>query len=81
MPRGMRKSPKEKLQEQLEETAAAIGQYEAAIAAMKEKKQELEDEIRLLEVKELADLMEENHLTTEMMKQVIEHYISEEQSA
>lgn len=81
MPRGPRKSQKEKLQEQLSEVISSIKQYEDAILTMKEQKKNLEAELKAMEVGELVDLMSKNDLTIDEMKLLIQNYHVEEQSA
>lgn len=74
MPRGMRKSPKEKLQLKLEEITAAIDQYQQDIAALEQEKKGLEEELQMLELKQVLELMREKNLTTETMKDLIVEY-------
>lgn len=82
MPRGARKSPKEKLQLKLDEITAAIKQYEQATMALEEQKRELEEELAQLELKEMLGLMREKDLTIEDIKDIIERYqLQREQGA
>lgn len=74
MPRGARKSPKEKLESKLYEVEATMEQYQRAIATLEEQKKELAEELEQLEVKQVLELMKEKNLTTEAMKDLIEDY-------
>lgn len=74
MPRGMRKSPKEKLQLKLEEITASIDQYQQAIVTLEQEKKGLEEELQMLELKQVLELMREKNLTTETMKNLIVEY-------
>lgn len=74
MPRGARKSPKEKLQLKLEEVVQAIAQYDQALQTLKEQKKELEEELAQLELKEVLELMKEKNLSTEEIRDMILDY-------
>lgn len=74
MPRGARKSPKEKLQQKLDEVMAAIDQYRKATETLEEQKKGLEEELAQLELKEVLELMKEKNLSTEEIKDIIEDY-------
>ena len=54
MARGVRKSPMEKLQEELGDVINTIAQYENCLETMKEKKKSLEERIQLEEFKAVA---------------------------
>lgn len=74
MPRGARKSPKEKLQQKLEDVVQAIGQYEQALRTLKDQKTEIEEELAQLELKEVLELMKEKNLSTEEIRDMILDY-------
>lgn len=74
MPRGARKSPKEKLQQKLEDVVQAIGQYELALRTLKDQKTEIEEELAQLELKEVLELMKEKNLSTEEIRDMILDY-------
>lgn len=74
MPRGARKSPKEKLQQKLEDVVQAIVQYEQALRTLKDQKTEIEEELAQLELKEVLELMKEKNLSTEEIRDMILDY-------
>ncbi len=74
MPRGARKSPKEKLQQKLEDVVQAIAQYEQAVQTLKDQKREIEEELAQLELKEVLELMKEKELSTEELRDMILDY-------
>lgn len=74
MPRGARKSPKEKLQLKLEEVVQAIEQYEQAVLTLKGQKREIEEELAQLELREVLELMKEKELSTEELRDMILDY-------
>lgn len=74
MPRGARKSPKEKLQQKLEDVVQAIAQYEQAVQTLKDQKKEIEEDLAQLELKEVLELMKEKELSTEELRDMILDY-------
>lgn len=72
MARGVRKSPLEKLTEQLNDVQASIEQYEAAIKTMKLKEKELMDEIEKEKFKVMVEMMKEKNLTLDDFKEWVE---------
>lgn len=63
MARGVRKSPKEKLTEKLNEVEAAIAQYSECLEKLKAEKKELEGELERLEIAELSAILKEKKLS------------------
>lgn len=73
MARGVRKSPLEKLTEQLNDVQASIEQYEAAIKTMKLKEKELMDDIEKEKFKVMVEMMKEKNLTLDDFKEWVEN--------
>lgn len=63
MARGVRKSPKEKLTEKLNEVETAIAQYGECLEKLKAEKKELEEELERLEIAELSAILKEKKLS------------------
>ncbi|WP_373266562.1 hypothetical protein [Hungatella hathewayi] len=83
MARGVRKSPMEKLQEQINEVRESIKQYENCLVALKEKEKELQDQIDLEEFKSVRGLLTEQGIGMEELKEMLESNVTavEKQSA
>lgn len=71
MPRGVRKSPTEKLQDQLLSTKEEIATHKAAIKTLEEKEKQLIDELKMEELKELSDVLKENNISITDIKDII----------
>lgn len=63
MARGVRRSPKEKLTEKLNEVEEAIAQYGECLEKLKAEKKELEGELERLEIAELSAILKEKKLS------------------
>ncbi len=72
MARGVRKSPMEKLQEQLTEVQESIRQYESCLVTLKEKEKSLKEEMELEEFKSIKALLTEQGLGIEELKEMLE---------
>lgn len=72
MARGVRKSPVEKLQGELEEVRRAISQYKECLETMKSREQELEDRIQLEEFKQVAEILKEREMSMEDLKEMLQ---------
>lgn len=72
MARGVRKTQLEKLQEELEEVERAIKQYSEAVSRQKDRKKELLEQIKLEQLTELSLLIEENKMSLDEVKAMIE---------
>lgn len=72
MARGVRKSPKEKLQEKLLEVDAAITQYQQCLETLKAEKKTIEADLENLEIAELSTILKERNLTVDQLKQIVE---------
>ena len=83
MARGVRKSPVEKLQDQLNEVRESIKQYENCLVTLKEKEKTLNEQIELEEFKTIRGLLTEQGIGIEELKEMLESNVTavEEQSA
>ena len=71
MARGVRKSPMEKLQEELGDVINTIAQYENCLETMKEKKKSLEERIQLEEFKAVSGFLKEKNMSLEDLKDLL----------
>jgi len=78
MPRGQRRSKKEKLIDKLNEVRESIKQYESAIMTLRENESEIIDELEREELNELLETMRKRNLTTEDIVNLIEDKYSED---
>jgi len=78
MPRGQRRSKKEKLIDKLNEVRESIKQYESAIMTLRENESEIIDELEREELNELLETMRKRNLTTEDIVNLIEEKYSED---
>ena len=83
MARGVRKSPVEKLQDQLNEVRESIRQYENCLVTLKVKEKTLNEQIELEEFKTIRGLLTEQGIGMEELKEMLESNVTavEEQSA
>ena len=83
MARGVRNSPVEKLQDQLNEVRESIKQYENCLVTLKEKEKTLNEQIELEEFKTIRGLLTEQGIGMEELKEMLESNVTavEEQSA
>lgn len=72
MARGVRKTPVEKLKEDLYEVEESINRYNGILSDLKTKKKEIQENIKIEELKELSQLLEEKQISVEDMKAMIE---------
>lgn len=72
MARGVRKTPVEKLKEDLYEVEESINRYNGMLSDLKAKKKEIQENIKIEELKELSQLLEEKQMSVEDMKAMIE---------
>lgn len=72
MARRARKTPLEKYQEELLEVTATIEQYENCLETMKEKRQQLEDQIMLEKFKEVNELLEGQNMSLDDLKEMLQ---------
>lgn len=71
MARGVRKSPIEKLQVELNEVQASIIQYEDCLETLKEKAKLLEERIQVEEFKMVNELLKERNMTMDDLKNML----------
>ncbi len=62
MPRGVRKTPLEKLQEELKEVQESIQQYKNSLVILDEKEKDIQDKIKLEQFKEVSTIVVNNSL-------------------
>lgn len=72
MARRARKTPLEKYQEELVEVTATIEQYEGCLETMKEKKEQLENQILLEKFKEVNELLEGQNMSLDDLKEMLQ---------
>ena len=71
MARGVRKSPAEKLQAELEEVQAAIAQYQDCLKTMREKEKNLCEQIQMEQFKAVSEMLKEREMTMEDVKELL----------
>ena len=71
MERRHRRTKREKLEDELASTEAAIQQYQAAIATMEEKRQSLLEEIESEHIREVTKLLKEKNLSVSQLKDLL----------
>lgn len=71
MARGVRKSPKEKLEEKLNNVNDAIAQYAACLEKLKAEKRELEAELEQLEIAELSAMLKEKNMSVGELRAMV----------
>lgn len=71
MARGVRKSPKEKLEEKLISVEEAITQYSECLEKLKTEKKELEEELERMEIAELSAILKEKHLSVNELRDMV----------
>jgi galactokinase len=71
MPRGVRKSSLEKLQEELKNTQDSIEQYKTAIKTQEERVKQIHEEIKLEEFKEVSAILQEKNMSISELKDIL----------
>lgn len=71
MARGVRKTPIEKLNEELVKTQEEIQNHKSAIKTLEEKVKQLQEEIKLEELKELSNVLEDSNISIAELKEMI----------
>ena len=71
MPRGVRKSPIERLQEELKNTQESIETYKAAIKTQEEKLKQLQNDIQAEEFKEVSAILQEKNISIAELKNIL----------
>lgn len=72
MPRGIRKTPVEKFEEELLETEELIKRHSGILSDLKNKKKEIQENIRIEKLNEIYSLIEENKMSLDDVKAMIE---------
>ena len=82
MARGVRKTPLEKLNEELGQVEEAIKQYRDCMETLKEKERQLRDQIELEQFKTVTAMLDEQGMTIDDLKELLEqNRITQQQSA
>lgn len=71
MARGVRRSPKEKLEEKLMSVNDAIEQYTSCLEKLKAEKKELEEELERMEIAELSAILKEKKLSVQELREMV----------
>lgn len=71
MARGIRKSPREKLEEKLINVNDAIAQYTACLEKLKSQKRELEEELEKIEIAELSAILKEKNMSVDELREMV----------
>ena len=71
MPRGVRKTALEKLQEELMEVQESIKQYKECLVTLDEKEKEIQDKIKLEQFKEVSTILDEHEMSIMDLKELL----------
>ncbi len=71
MARGVRKSPREKLEEKLTNVNEAIAQYATCLDKLKAEKRALEAELEQLEIAELSAMLKEKNMSVGELREMV----------
>jgi len=71
MPRGVRKTALEKLQEELTEVQESIKQYKESLVTLDEKEKEIQDKIKLEQFKEVSTILDEHEMSIMDLKELL----------
>jgi len=71
MPRGVRKTPLEKLQEELKEVQESIQQYKNSLVTLGEKEKDIQDKIKLEQFKEVSTILDEHEMSIMDLKELL----------
>jgi hypothetical protein len=71
MPRGVRKTPLEKLQEELKEVRETIQQYKDSLVISGEKEKEIQEKIKLEQLKEVSTILDEHEMSVMDLKELL----------
>lgn len=71
MPRGVRKTTLEKLQEELNEVHETIRQYKNSLTVLDEKEKEIQDKIKLEQFKEVSTILDEHDMSILDLKELL----------
>lgn len=71
MARGVRKTPTERLNEELVKTKDEIQSHKNAIKTLEEKYKQIEDQLKLEELRELSTVLEDSNISITELKELI----------
>ena len=71
MPRGVRKTPLEKLSEELKEVREYMKQYKDCLVTLEEKEKEIQDKIKLEQFKEVSSILDEHEMSIMDLKELL----------
>lgn len=71
MARGVRKTPTERLNEELIKTKEEIQSHKNAIKTLEEKQKQIEEQLKLEELRELSTVLEDNSISITELKELI----------
>jgi septal ring factor EnvC (AmiA/AmiB activator) len=71
MPRGVRKTPLEKLEEELKEVRESIKQYKDSLITLDEKEKAIQDKIKLEQFKEVSTILDEHEMSIMDLKELL----------
>jgi predicted regulator of Ras-like GTPase activity (Roadblock/LC7/MglB family) len=71
MPRGVRKTPLEKLNEELKEVRESMIQYKDGLITLEEKEKEIQDKIKLEQFKEVSSILDEHEMSIMDLKELL----------
>lgn len=71
MPRGVRKTPLEKLQEELKEVQESIEQYKDSLVTLDEKEKAIQDKIKMEQFKEVSTILDEHEMSIMDLKELL----------
>ena len=72
MARRAKRTPLEKYQEELEEVLASIAQYESCLETLREKREQLDNQILLEKFKEVNELLEGQNMSLDDLKGLLQ---------
>jgi len=71
MARRSRRTPVEKLQEELNQVQASIAQYENCLETMREREKQLQEQIMMEKFKEVNELLESQDMSIDDLKELL----------
>lgn len=71
MARGVRKNPREKLEDKLTGVNEAIAQYESCIEKLATEKKQLEEELERMEIVEITAILKERQMSVSELKEMV----------
>lgn len=81
MARGVRKTPLEKLNGELAQVEEALEQYRECMGTLREKEKQLKEQIELEQFRSVMTLLDEQGMTVEDLKEMLEQSRTTQQSA